>query len=70
MSDAALADFIGQIENFSFKQRLSILSAVINSLHRKNKKAQDVSKADALYGLIKDSEINLESARSERLSEK
>ena len=68
MTDGALKNFIGQIDDFSFTQRLSILDAVVKSLRHSQNKDQPVSKADALYGFIKDSDVTLESARKERLS--
>lgn len=68
MSDAVLYDFIGQLDSFSFKQRLSILDAVIHSLGKRKTKVQGKSKSELLYGFIKDSNISLESAREERLA--
>lgn len=68
MVNPALESFIGQIEEYSFQDRLSIIHAVIKSFFSKKKKTA-VHKADSLYGIIKDSPYTLESAREERLSQ-
>lgn len=68
MLNPAINSFIGQIEEYSFHDRLSIIQAVFKSFFsRKNKPA--THKADSLYGIIKDSSYTLESAREERLSQ-
>ena len=69
MPDIALQSFVNQIDTFSFRDKLSILDAVIRSLGRGKKSADaSVSKAESLYGLIKDSPLSLETAREERLT--
>ena len=68
MANPALNSFIGQIDNYSFHDRLSIVHAVFKSFFSKKKKPA-VHKADSLYGIIKDSPYTLESAREERLAQ-
>ena len=68
MVNPALNSLIGQIDNYSFHDRLAIIHAVIKSFFSKKKKTA-THKADSLYGIIKDSPYTLESAREERLSQ-
>lgn len=68
MVNPALNSLIGQIDNYSFHDRLAIIHAVIKSFFSKKKK-NATHKADSLYGIIKDSPYTLESAREERLSQ-
>lgn len=67
MTNAALNSFIGQIDTFSFRDKLFALRAILRSFGFP-KKQKNTPKSDFLYGLLKDSEYTLETARAERLS--
>ena len=67
MTNTTLNSFIGQIDDFSFHDKIAVLGAILRSFGF-SKKRKATPKTDFLYGLLKNSEYTLESARKERMA--